>query len=156
MSPEEFEDLVIAGIQRLGYKVQKIGNTNGRDGGIDFIACPESAAHPYILAGQVKHSHTGKPVGSGDVRDFRGAIAPLPINIAMLITNTRFTADAIWAAKQRPSLIKLRDLEDLRLWLEGQVEVEDLWDEIPDTLELAPGVTVQVPKPLAEKSRKAE
>jgi hypothetical protein len=67
----------------------------------------------------------------------------------LLVTNTSFTKDAVWAATQErnASFLRLRDFNDLKRWLEDRFGDERDWREIPDRIELAPGVVVEIPKP---------
>lgn len=67
----------------------------------------------------------------------------------MLVTNTSFSKDALWKAAQdgNRSFLRLRDFVDLKRWLRDQYGNPEDWREIPDTIQLAPGVIVKVPKP---------
>jgi hypothetical protein len=58
-----------------------------------------------------------------------------------------FTPDAKWFAEQRPKLIRLRDIHDIRRWLENNFLDEYDWREIPDEIVVCPGITVHIPKP---------
>ena len=57
--------------------------------------------------------------------------------------------DAIWTAQQERNarFLRLRDFTDLKRWLEGRFGEEEDWREIPDRIELAPGVVIEVPRP---------
>jgi hypothetical protein len=44
-------------------------------------------------------------------------------------------------------LLRLRDLRDLRRWLQNDFVNEEAWREIPNEVELAPGIRIQIPKP---------
>lgn len=70
-------------------------------------------------------------------------------NTEVLVTNTSFTRDAVWTAQQERNarFLRLRDFMDLKRWLEDHFGQEDDWREIPDRIELAPGVVVEIPKP---------
>jgi hypothetical protein len=65
------------------------------------------------------------------------------------VTNTTFTRDALWAATQEVSrhFLRLRDFEALKRWLQNNFWSPDDWREIPTYLTLAPGVTIEIPKP---------
>ena len=69
--------------------------------------------------------------------------------LGMLVTNTRFTRDALWTTSRDPArhFLRLRDFADLTCWLHGVFGSELDWREIPDSIELTPGVSVHVPKP---------
>jgi len=47
---------------------------------------------------------------------------------------------------QNRAFLRLRDFDDLRRWLREQFDAEADWREIPDTIALAPGITVTIPK----------
>lgn len=64
----------------------------------------------------------------------------------MIVTNTSFTADAHWFATNNPTLLRLRDIQDLRRWLKNDFVNEYEWREIPDQIELAPGIHIAIPK----------
>jgi hypothetical protein len=62
----------------------------------------------------------------------------------VLVTNTGFTADAEWFAREKARLVRLRGLTDFRRWLGNQFNDEEEWREIPKVIELCPGVTIQL------------
>lgn len=149
LSPEQFELLVAERLDRMGYAVQRTGTTTLKDGGIDIIAVPKLAdVASFLLAVQVKHHRGGRPTGR-DAVDRLLAWQNTAFRLAMLVTNTRFTRDALWTAARDPArhFLRLRDFADLTRWLHGVFASELDWREIPDSIELAPGVSVQVPKP---------
>jgi transcriptional regulator with XRE-family HTH domain len=149
LSPEQFELFVAECLDRMGYAVSRTGNTRLRDGGIDIIAMPKLAnAASFLLAVQTKHHRTGHPTGREAV-DRLLAWQNTAFRLGMLVTNTRFTRDAVWAASQDPGrhFLRLRDFSDLSRWLLGVFASELDWREVPDAIELAPGVSVRVPKP---------
>lgn len=147
IDPEMFEALVADRLRSMGMGVQRVGKTNRKDGGVDIVAWPERLLTvPFLLAVQVKHRSTGKPVGPGPVRDLQGVLSRLPCEVGMLVTNTEFTADARWVANQRPTLVRLRDFADVMRWIRGDFLGEMAWQEIPEAIELAPGIMVKIPK----------
>jgi hypothetical protein len=66
--------------------------------------------------------------------------------MGMMVTNTAFTVDAIWFAANNQTLLRLRDLRDLRRWLNNDFANEHEWREIPNEIEIAPGVRIAIPK----------
>lgn len=149
LSPEQFELLVAERLDRMGYTVQRTGSTTLKDGGIDIIAVPKMAdVVSFLLAVQVKHHRGARPTGR-DAVDRLLAWQNTAFRLGMLITNTRFTRDAVWTASRDPArhFLRLRDFADLTRWLHGVFNSDLDWREIPDSIELAPGVSVQVPKP---------
>ena len=149
LSPAEFEELVADRLTQMGLDVQRVGDVFRKDGGIDLIAYPNrGCAFPFLLAVQAKHHRTTRKTPARDVRDFHAAVAARtsPFHMGMIITNTSFTADARWFASNNQTLLRLRDLADVGRWLHDDFVNEHEWREIPDRVELAPGVYVEVPK----------
>lgn len=148
LSPEQFELLVAERLDRMGYAVQRTGSTNLKDGGIDIIAVPKVEDLRFLLAVQVKHHRGDRPTGR-DAVDRLLAWQNTAFRLGMLVTNTRFTRDAVWTATQDPArhYLRLRDFADLTRWLQGVFSSEQDWREIPDSIELAPGVVVRIPRP---------
>jgi hypothetical protein len=64
----------------------------------------------------------------------------------VLVTNTSFTVDADWVASRIGS-IPLRDFSDVHRWIHGRFIDSQDWRELPDEIELCPGVRVRIPKP---------
>ena len=151
MSPGAFQRLVADRLDAAGLDVQFVGDVNRKDGGIDLVAYPKShrLPFPFLLAVQVKHHHAGAHTGSRDVRDFHGAVASRgsPFNLGLLVTNTGFTPDARWFAQQNAALLRLRDLTDLRRWLHDDFVNDSEWREIPEFIEVAPGIRILIPRP---------
>jgi predicted Mrr-cat superfamily restriction endonuclease len=132
----------------LYSNVTLTGATNRKDGGIDLIAVPRTAnVGSVVIAGQMKHHRDRKT--EREAVDRLLAWKDTYFGIGMLVTNTTFTKDAIWTAQRERNrhFLRLRDFTDLRRWLQGQYGTEEDWREIPDRIELAPGVVVEIPKP---------
>jgi transcriptional regulator with XRE-family HTH domain len=149
LTPEQFERFAAERLDRMGYEVTLTGATNRKDGGIDLIAVPKSASlGSVVIAGQMKH-HRGDQKTGRDAVDRLLAWKDSYFGIGLLVTNTKFTNDAVWTAQRERNarFLRLRDFTDLKRWLQGQWGTEDDWREIPDRIELAPGVVVEIPKP---------
>ena len=86
-----FEDLISKLIASLGYKVEQTKKSG--DGGIDIIA------HSYepIIAGKylIQCKRQKKPVGEPVLRDLFGVVTAEKANKGILITNSRFSPNAI-------------------------------------------------------------
>lgn len=149
LSPERFEHLIANRLDRMGYGVHLLGGTRQRDGGVDIIAYPTHAAIPFLLAVQVKHHSGSRKTGAGAVRDFHGVLSSLhsPFSVGLLVTNTSYTYDAIWFAQHNSALLRLRDHHDLQRWLKEEFLNEAEWREIPEEVEVAPGVRIRIPRP---------
>jgi hypothetical protein len=136
-------------MDRMGYNVTLTGASNRKDGGIDLIAVPKSAnVGSIVIAGQVKH-HRGDQNTGRDAVDRLLAWKDSYFGVGLLVTNTAFTHDAVWIAQQERNarFLRLRDFTDLKRWLEGRFGEEEDWREIPDRIELAPGVVIEIPRP---------
>ena len=147
LSPEQFELLVADRLDQMGYAVRRTGVATAKDGGIDIIAIPKVAnAASFLLAVQVKH-HRNRPTGRNTI-DRLLSWQNSAFRLGMVVTNTYFTKDAIWAASQDPAryFLRLRGFDDLTRWLHDIFDSDMDFHEIPSSIELAPGVMVQVPK----------
>ena len=155
LSPAEFERLVAERLDWMGYDVTLTGATTQRDGGIDLIAVPKiRTLGSFLLAGQVKHHRGDQKVTRGDV-DRLLAWKNSSFRLGLLVTNTAFTKDARWIAEQSGNreFLRLRDFEDLKRWIENNFTAEQDWREIPDFVELAPGIVVEIPRSRLDTSR---
>jgi transcriptional regulator with XRE-family HTH domain len=150
LTPEEFERFVANRLDRMGYSVTLTGATNRKDGGIDLIAVPKSAnLGSLVIAGQVKHHEGDQKTGREAVDRILAWKDSRYFGVGLLATNTAFTKDAIWTAQQERNarFLRLRDFSDLKRWLQDQWGTEDDWREIPNKVELAPGVVIEIPRP---------
>ncbi|HEX8091081.1 MAG TPA: restriction endonuclease, partial [Blastocatellia bacterium] len=155
LSPSQFEQFIAERLDRMGFDVTLTGATSHRDGGIDLIAVPKvRTVGAFLLAGQVKH-HQGDQKTGREAVDRLLAWKDSHFRLGLLATNTEFTKDARWAAAQvaNQPFLRLRDFEDLKRWLGENFYSLENWQEIPDEVNLAPGVTVAIPKPKLKNSR---
>jgi RNA polymerase sigma factor (sigma-70 family) len=149
LSDDDFERLVADRLAAMGLGVQRVGNVHRKDGGIDLLAWPErSSSFPFLLAAQVKHHRTNRKTRSSDVRDFLGVLTSQGshFHFGVIVTNTSFSADAEWFAQNNSKLLRLRGLDDLCRWMRDDFINEFEWREIPNSIELAPGVNIEIPK----------
>jgi transcriptional regulator with XRE-family HTH domain len=149
LTPDEFERFVAGRLDCMGYNVTLTGASNRKDGGIDLIAVPKvGTLGSLVIAGQVKHHQGDQKTGRGAV-DRLLAWKDSVFRAGLLVTNTTFTKDAIWTAQQERNsrFLRLRDFTDLKRWLQDQWGTEEDWREIPDRIELAPGVVIEIPRP---------
>jgi hypothetical protein len=145
LSPEAFELLVADRLSAMGLGVQRVGSSNTRDGGIDMVAWPErNAAIPYLLAVQVKHSGKNRAVPQSVVRDLKGVLSTVPLDIGLLVTNTRFSPDARWFAREKPNIVRLRDFDDLVRWLRSDFTFETIERDLPREILLGPGLRIPI------------
>ena len=117
ITPDIFENLIITILKNKGFGIEKSGNTNKADGGIDVIAYKKDIVN-IIIAIQIKYKiNITKKVTAGEVRDFIGAMNLVDyFNAGMLITNTFFTEDSIWLEERNHNL-ELKDSKDIQNWL---------------------------------------
>jgi hypothetical protein len=146
----KFQYLIADRLEKMSLGVQLVGDVFRKDGGVDIIAYPNGGicTFPFLLAVQAKHHRTIRKTDAPDVRDLHGVITSrgAPFHMGMMVTNTAFTVDAIWFAANNQTLLRLRDLRDLRRWLNNDFANEHEWREIPNEIEIAPGVRIAIPK----------
>jgi len=149
LTPEKFQYLVADRLEQFGLCVQLTGNINRKDGGIDIIAYPSAPTIPFMLAVQVKHHRSARKTTAGDVRDLHGVVASAasPFHFGMLVTNTAFSPDAHWFADNNQTFLRLRDISHLQRWLRNDFANEYEWREIPRSVQLAPGIVIEIPRP---------
>lgn len=148
LSPDDFERFVAGRLERMGYDVTLTGRMSQRDGGIDLIAVPKlRTVGAYLLAGQMKHHRTGARTGRVAV-DRLLAWKDSPFRLALLVTNTDFTADALWLAERQENrgFLRLRGFGDLKRWIQDDFTSDQDWREIPEAIQLAPGVSIRIPR----------
>ena len=149
LTPDQFERFVAERMDRMGYNVTLTGASNRKDGGIDLIAVPKLAnVGSVVIAGQMKHHQGEQKTGRGAV-DRLLAWKDSYFGVGLLVTNTSFTHDAVSTAQKERNarFLHLRDFTDLRRWLEGRFGEQEDWREIPDRIELAPGIVIDIPRP---------
>jgi len=146
ISPDEFEEFVCDRLFAMGFEPRRVGATNRKDGGVDVLFWPRlSGAFPVLGAAQVKHHRNpDTKEGPSTVREFAGTIAGHPFDVGLLVTNTSFSPDAEWYAREHARPLRLRDLRDIRRWLLNNFSDEAEWREIPPSLELCPGVIIRI------------
>jgi hypothetical protein len=148
LTPEAFEELICDRLQAMGYGVTQVGgHSYHKDGGIDIFAWPKKSEFPFLMAIQAKHHRSPEyKTGPGPVRELLGVVRNQPVNVGVLVTNTTFTPDAKWVAEQQSFLVRLRDIQDIRRWLENNFLDEYEWREIPEQIAVCPGVVIHLPK----------
>ena len=144
------QDLICELLDKMGLETRQTGHVNQPDGGIDIIAWSKHPPFPFLLAIQVKHHRkSNKRTWVPDVRSFHGAIASQGslFTAGLIVTNTTFTPNAEWFAKCNSAFLRLRDARHLKRWLlEDYYNPADL-AEIPPTIEVTRGLTIDL-KPL--------
>jgi hypothetical protein len=146
LTPDQFEALICDRIFAMGFEPKRTGPINRKDGGIDLLFWPrEKVPIPFLAAAQLKHHRNPEQSeGVSTVRDFSGAILGRPFSAGLLVTNTTFTPDAEWFAREHAKLVRLRGFDDIRRWIFGRFTDEAEWREIPSSIELCPGVVIRI------------
>jgi transcriptional regulator with XRE-family HTH domain len=147
IGPSKFEDLVLDRLAEMGLRPQRVGaNTYARDGGIDIVFCgPSRCTFPFLGAVQVKHHRSPLiKTGPAPINQLAGVLGRGPFSAGIIVTNTSFTPSARWVASQRPALVRLRDLTDLMRWLKNNFTDAAEWKDIPEEIEVCPGLTVTI------------
>ena len=141
LTPDQQELLLCDRLDAMGLEPKRVSSIYVPDGGIDILAWPRKpAAFPFLIGVQSKHherSWSGK-VGPTEVREFDAVIRNRRLQAGLLVTNTSFTPCAAWEIENHKHIIRLRDFEDLRRWIEDNFVDEAEWREIPERIEYAP------------------
>lgn len=148
LTADQFEMLVCDRLYEMGFAVERVGSVYARDGGVDIVACSrDRSAFPFIIGVQAKHhKHPKYKTGPSPVKELQTVIDTQPFNAGLLVTNTTFTPHAHWFAEKRHNLIRLRDLIDLSRWIMDNFLDEEESREIPEEIELCPGVRIRIPR----------
>lgn len=146
ITPEKFEEFVCDRLYAMGFEPRRVGAINRKDGGVDVLFWPRlRGAFPFLGAAQVKHHQSPRAIeGPTTVREFAGTLEGHPFNAGMLVTNTSFSPDAEWFAREHAKLVRLRGFTDIRRWLLDNFSDEAEWREIPSSIELCPGMVVRI------------
>lgn len=149
ITPEQFEHLAAERLDRMGFTVTLTGATTHRDGGVDIVAAKrDPALGNFLIAAQVKH-HRGDQKTGREAVDRLVSLKGGVFNFGLLVTNTFFTRDAQWVAAQGNNqyFVRLRDFADVKRWLEENFSGDRDYNEVPDEIELSPGVRIKIPRP---------
>jgi restriction endonuclease Mrr len=146
ITPEQFEEFICDRLSAMGLEPKRVGHTNRKDGGVDIVFWPRSSsAFPFLGAAQVKHHRDpSAKEGPPNVRDFAGVLAGHVFNAGILVTNTSFSADAQWFAREHARLLRLREFKDIRRWMFDIFDDDAEWREIPKSIELCPGLVIDL------------
>ena len=97
LSPDGFERLVLALLNKLGYGEGKVVGRSG-DGGIDVIINQDMLGleKVYVQAKKWKNN----PVGGPEIRNFSGSLQLRGASKGVVVTTSNYTKDARESAKQ--------------------------------------------------------
>lgn len=123
-NPYEFQDLVAALLQGMGYYISFIA-TRGKDGGIDIIAYqdPLGIKSPKIKV-QVKH-YTTATVQVSEVRSLMGLLDK-ENDIGLFVTSGKFSSESLRFARESHIHVELIDFDKfVDLWIEYYNKLSD-------------------------------
>ena len=123
-NPYEFQDLVAALLDAMGYHISDIAQ-RGPDGGIDIIAYtdPLGTKQPRIIV-QVKH-RPNDSVPSDQIQKLSGTLKRAT-DVGIFVTSGQFSKPAIKEARDSREHIELIDLDRfISLWVEYYIKMSD-------------------------------
>ena len=124
VSPERFEELVVALLVKMGYgSGRRVGRSG--DGGIDGIVTQDRLGFEKVYV-QAKRWETTQ-IGAREIRNFSGSLDPHGATKGVFITTSRFRADAERtandAARNNKTIILIDGPELANLMIEYDVGV---------------------------------
>lgn len=123
-NPYEFQDMVAALLEAMGYHIPHIAK-RGKDGGIDVIAYsdPLGTKEPRIKV-QVKH-RPDAAISVDDIRQLIGLLSK-PGDVGLFVTSGRFTSESERTARESHKHIELIHFERfVSLWEEYYPKFSD-------------------------------
>lgn len=123
-NPYEFQDLVAALLEGMGYHISEIA-PKGPDGGIDIIAYtdPLGTKQPRIIV-QVKH-RPNDSVSSDEIQKLSGTLRR-STDVGIFATSGRFSKPAIKEARNSREHVELIDFDRfISLWVEYYDKLND-------------------------------
>jgi hypothetical protein len=150
LSPGKFEDLIMELLAAMGNEVEKAGPTNQPDAFVDIVFWSKVGV-PILGAVQVKHHDSIKvKTGIDAIQRMEGVLSKRrqEFNLGMVVTNTSFTEDAKWQAKDSGIYLRLRDGADIDRWVKGDFNNEEERREFPGKIQLTRHLAIDVKKKL--------
>jgi hypothetical protein len=126
LQPRQFEHFVGELLEALMFDEVKI-TPQTKDGGRDIVAVKRVDGFPIIFAVECKHWREDRPVDVVAMRTLLGTIEgrQATAHCGMLVTSSRFTADAIRFTTAEPRLSG-RDYGDLVRWISEYDQLQQL------------------------------
>jgi hypothetical protein len=134
----------------MGNEVEKAGPTNQPDAFVDIVFWSKVGV-PILGAVQVKHHDSIKvKTGIDAIQRMEGVLSKRrqEFNLGMVVTNTSFTEDAKWQAKDSGIYLRLRDGADIDRWVKGDFNNEEERREFPGKIQLTRHLAIDVKKKL--------
>ena len=148
LSPDQFEELIMDRLSKMGYAVFRAGNINQPDGGVDMIFKSTSGL-PILGVVQVKH-HSKPEIKTGVevVHNLHGVLQfhRPQFSTGLVVTNTSFTGEAQWVAKPLELYLRLRDKHDVHRWVKGEFNTPEEERELPSNIQLTSKLTIPIKK----------
>lgn len=110
-----FEELVAELLARDGMEVQLTQTT--RDGGRDILASTHDSTGHHLFLVECKRFSPARPIGVDIVRSLYGVVEQERATAGVLVTTSRFTADAKAFAAPIQYRMSLREYEELVAWI---------------------------------------
>jgi len=115
LPPRKFEEMVRELLEREGYDAQLTQQT--RDGGVDILAQKTLHGDSVLYLVECKRYAKRNPVGVGVVRALYGVVEDVRATKGLIVTTSRFTADALKKAEDQRFRMSLRGYDELVAWL---------------------------------------
>ena len=119
LGPRRFEELVAELLARDGMDVRLTQPT--RDGGRDVLAVSRGPAGQHLFLVECKRYSAARPIGVDIVRALYGVVEQERATAGVLVTTSRFTADARAFAMPIQYRISLKEYSDLVGWISRSV-----------------------------------
>ena len=115
LPPRKFEELIAELLSDQGLEVTLTPPT--KDGGFDILAYDKSVLGKHLFLVECKRYAPNRPVGVEFVRALFGVVEKKKATGGMIVTSSRFTADAIQESNDLRYRMSLRDYNAIREWL---------------------------------------
>jgi len=116
LSSRKFEELIADILRNFGFEVELTRAT--RDGGKDIVAYIRTQATAFLTYVECKKYAADHKVGVDVVREVYGVQRIYKANKSLIVTTSSFTRDAVEARRHIENEMDLKDLEDLKVWLQ--------------------------------------
>jgi restriction system protein len=117
LSPRKFEELIAELLNGMGHRVELTPAT--RDGGKDILAYIDTDFGEMLCLVEAKKYRASRPVGVELVRSLYGTLCDFQANSAMLVTTSRFTADAQNFQSKHKYQLNLKDYSNIVEWIQN-------------------------------------
>lgn len=117
LASRQFEELVCALLSDMGYEVKLTPET--RDGGRDIIAVARTSIGELLTIVECKRYRAENPVSVSEIRSFLFTVRESDrASCGMFATTSYFSRDAANLAADYFYQLKLKDVQDIRTWLQ--------------------------------------